>query len=95
MDWGFARSVNPEAGAIHLPVLGSLVCTLAFTILCFLFLAWKYLGTAERMTELGTFIERAGHLAASDLEKQRVRTWQEGVWNYMLEGRRMYQAKQE
>jgi len=56
-------------------------------------LAWKYLGTAERMKELGTFIERAGQLAVRDLEKKRVRTWQEGVWDYMVKGRKMYLAK--
>jgi len=58
-------------------------------------LAWKYLGTAERMEALAGLIERAGQLAASDAEKKRVRTWREGVWNYMLEGRRKYLAKQE
>jgi len=58
-------------------------------------MAWKYLGTEERMKELDALMDRAGNLARGDLEKKRVRTWQEGVWDYMLEGRRMYLAKQE
>jgi hypothetical protein len=51
-------------------------------------MAWGYLGTAERMQELGQYMAEAGKLAATDLEKQRVRLFEKGVWEYMLEGRR-------
>jgi hypothetical protein len=57
-------------------------------------IAWKYLGTEGRMAQLGRFIEKAENAAATDLEKRRVETWKVGVWEYMVEGRRMYVEKQ-
>ena len=57
-------------------------------------LAWKHLGTEKRMLELGALIEQAKALAATELEKERVGTWERGVWEYMKEGRRKYLAKQ-
>ncbi|NIA14068.1 MAG: DUF4838 domain-containing protein [Nitrospiraceae bacterium] len=52
--------------------------------------AWECLGTEERMAELQALIERAQARASSDVEKRRVQTWTEGVWDYMAEGRRAY-----
>jgi len=53
-------------------------------------IAWEYLGTRERMRQLGKLMRKAGQLAETDLERQRVRLWEEGVWEYMREGRRKY-----
>jgi len=56
-------------------------------------MAWGYLGTAERMAELGQLMDTARRLAASDLEKRRVALFEKGIWDYMVEGRRKYVAK--
>lgn len=57
-------------------------------------LAWKYLGTAERMKELETLITAAQQYAATDIEKKHVAEWKAGVWDYMVEGRKMYLSRQ-
>ena len=57
-------------------------------------IAWKYLGTAERMAELGDLMEQAQRAASTDLEKRRVELWKRGVWDYMVAGREQY-AEQE
>ena len=51
-------------------------------------IAWGSLGTAERMEELGLYMARAKALARTEAEKLRVRLFEEGIWQYMLEGRR-------
>ena len=50
-------------------------------------LAWEYLGTEDRMNELGQLMEKAQALAKTDVEKERVLLWRRGVWDYMVEGR--------
>lgn len=55
--------------------------------------SWGRLGTEERMAELGALMERAVSLASTDLERRRVATWKEGVWDYMVQGRRLYVKK--
>ena len=55
--------------------------------------SWRRLGTAERMKELGALMGRAVALAETDVEKKRVATWKEGVWDYMLAGRTEYVQK--
>jgi len=55
--------------------------------------SWGQLGTSVRMKELGALMDQAVELASADLEKRRVATWKEGVWDYMLEGRRQYVQK--
>jgi hypothetical protein len=57
--------------------------------------AWEFLGTEARMEQLGNMMEQAEEAAATDLEKRRVATWNEGVWDYMVEGRAKYLAKKE
>lgn len=49
-------------------------------------LAWKYLGTKKIMTELSNYIQQADECAKTDLEKCRVDSWIQGIWNYMVEG---------
>jgi len=58
-------------------------------------IAWKYLGTEARMAELGALMDEATRMAASEIEKQRVALFREGVWDYMVEGRKEYLAKQQ
>ena len=53
-------------------------------------IAWRYLGTEERMKELGALKDQAQALAATDEEKRRVGLWERGVWEYMVEGRKQY-----
>lgn len=57
-------------------------------------IAWEFLGTEPRMTTLGHLIAEAEKRAATDLERKRVQTWKEGVWDYMVKGRAAYFAKQ-
>ena len=57
-------------------------------------LAWKYLGTESRMAELGKLMDEATRLAVGEKEKQRVAIFRKAVWDYMVEGRKMYLAKQ-
>ncbi len=49
-------------------------------------LSWRRLGTPDRMKELEGYIEAAVKLARTALEKKRVETWKEGVWEYMKAG---------
>lgn len=57
-------------------------------------IAWKYLGTEARMAELGKLMDEATRLASTDVEKQRVAIFRKAVWEYMVEGRKMYLTKQ-
>lgn len=57
-------------------------------------IAWISLGTAERMEELGRYMAAARELAGTEAEKQRVRLFEKGIWEYMLEGRK-HQAERE
>lgn len=52
--------------------------------------SWERLGTAARMQELGDLMDRAVAMAATNLERDRVETWRNGVWEYMQEGRAQY-----
>jgi hypothetical protein len=56
-------------------------------------MAWGYLGTEERMAELGRLMAEAKRLAQSEIEKRRVGLFEKGIWDYMVEGRRKYVAK--
>jgi hypothetical protein len=56
-------------------------------------IAWKWLGTADRMRELGDWMAQAEQLAKTDEERQRVALWKRGVWDYMVSGREAYLAK--
>ena len=56
-------------------------------------MAWGYLGTEERMAELGRLMEEAKRLARTEQERKRVTLFEEGVWRYMVEGRKRYLKK--
>jgi len=56
-------------------------------------IAWGYLGTAERMAQLQKLMEEAKALASTDVEKKRVALFERGIWEYMVEGRRRWEAR--
>ena len=56
-------------------------------------MAWKWLGTAERMARFAGYMARAHEAAQTDIEKQRVQMFDEGIWQYMLQGRKEYVDK--
>jgi hypothetical protein len=58
-------------------------------------MAWEGLGTEERMEQLDAHMNRAKALASTEPYRTRVAQWDEGVWQYMLEGRRKYFANKE
>ncbi|RLS42615.1 MAG: DUF4838 domain-containing protein, partial [Planctomycetota bacterium] len=53
-------------------------------------MAWKHLGTAERMAKLGSLMDEATRLAVGDVEQQRVALFRHAIWDHMLEGRQQY-----
>jgi hypothetical protein len=55
--------------------------------------AWKHLGTAERMDELGALMAQAEVRAATDVEKRRVGLWRDAIWKWMYDGRAQFLAK--
>ena len=57
-------------------------------------MAWKYLGTAERMAKLGSLMDEATQHAVGEVEQQRVALFRHAIWDHMLEGRRQYLANQ-
>ena len=57
------------------------------------YMAWEYLGTEKCMNRLGALMHKAIAQASTDIEQQRVATWKQGVWDYMVEGRNAYLAR--
>lgn len=57
-------------------------------------IAWKYLGTEERMAKLGSLMDEATRLAVGDIEQQRVALFRQAIWDHMVEGRQQYMANQ-
>ncbi len=53
-------------------------------------LAWKWLGTPERMAQMQQLMDQAVAAARTDAEKQRVDMFKRGIFDYMVEGRRLY-----
>lgn len=53
-------------------------------------IAWNYLGTDQVMEELGNYISEAKASKLSPVEQKRVKSWEEGVWKYMKEGKEYY-----
>jgi hypothetical protein len=53
-------------------------------------IAWEVLGTPELMEELGDYIRRAYECAETELQRERIASWDNGVWQYMLAGRKKY-----
>jgi len=57
-------------------------------------IAWKYLGTEERMAKLGLLMDEATRLADGDVEQQRVALFRKAIWDHMAEGRQQYLVNQ-
>ncbi len=55
--------------------------------------AWKSLGTPQRMERLGKLIDEAKDLARTEQEKHRVALWEKALWQYISEGYTAAQAK--
>lgn len=53
-------------------------------------MAWEWLGTEARMAEFDKLMRQARNAAETDIEKQRVALFEDGVWNYMKAGRQLY-----
>ncbi|MEI6502182.1 MAG: DUF4838 domain-containing protein, partial [Armatimonadota bacterium] len=55
-------------------------------------LAWATLGTPERMAAGQKLMDAAKAAAVTPEEKQRVAVFEQGQWQYMVEGRKQYEA---
>lgn len=53
-------------------------------------LAWRYLGTEEVMLELENHIQAALAAKLSLIERERVKSWEKGIWEYMKTGKNNY-----
>lgn len=53
-------------------------------------IAWRNLGTPERMRELGAQMAEAERRAASPVERQRVELWRKALWQWMVDGRAQF-----
>ena len=58
-------------------------------------IAWKYLGTKQRMDQMARWMEEARAAKVTDIQKQRVALFDKGTWQYMVEGRRVWDNKQQ
>ena len=56
-------------------------------------LAWKWLGTPERLARLTELVDAATARADTDLAKRRVALFRTGILDYMSEGSRQYREK--
>jgi hypothetical protein len=56
-------------------------------------IAWRNLGTPERMKELAALMAEAEAKAATGAEKQRVALWRNSLWKWMLDGRAEFEAR--
>lgn len=56
-------------------------------------IAWKYLGTKPVMDELAGYVAQARKMAKTELEKTRIESWIQGVWEYMRKGYENYNEK--
>jgi hypothetical protein len=53
-------------------------------------IAWRYLGTEEVMKELENYVQEALAAKLSPIERERVISWERGIWDYMKTGRNNY-----
>lgn len=58
-------------------------------------LAWGSLGTPERLEGMQKLMDRARASARTDLEKERVALFEQGIWQPIIEGREKYLRHQE
>ena len=58
-------------------------------------MAWKYLGTAERMATWSKLLEQAQAAASTPEQKQRVAIFAKDLWADLVAGRQKWEAKQK
>ena len=58
-------------------------------------IAWKYLGTDERMKKLATLMNEAEKSAVTPADKKRVGLFKSGVWEKMVAGKTRYEYKEK
>jgi len=56
-------------------------------------LAWGSLGTPERMEQFAKLMNQARAAAETPDEKARVALFEKGIWAYMVEGRKLHDAR--
>jgi hypothetical protein len=56
-------------------------------------IAWRCLGTAERMAEWGRLMAQAKAMATAEPHRKRVALFEETFWNYMVAGRKQYEQR--
>jgi hypothetical protein len=56
-------------------------------------MAWEWLGTAERMDRFAALMAQAHRDARTEVEQARVQAFDQGVWQYMLQGRQEWLEK--
>jgi len=56
-------------------------------------IAWKYVGTAERMETFGKLMAAAKAKADSDWAKMHVGVFEKDIWQYMLDGKARWEKK--
>ena len=56
-------------------------------------MAWKHLGTAERLLAWGKLLEEARSAASTPTERERVAVFEKDIWDRMVEGRKAWEAK--
>jgi hypothetical protein len=57
-------------------------------------IAWSKLGTPERMKSLGAMIAAAENAADDETIRLRVGLWRQAIWQWMLDGRAAFDARQ-
>ncbi|MDD5708702.1 MAG: DUF4838 domain-containing protein [Kiritimatiellae bacterium] len=58
-------------------------------------IAWRYLGTQERMDKMARWMDEARAARLSEVERRRVDLFDKGPWQYMVEGRRQWVFKSQ
>ncbi|MDD5708558.1 MAG: DUF4838 domain-containing protein, partial [Kiritimatiellae bacterium] len=56
--------------------------------------AWRYLGTAERMADYQELVDQAETLVATDREKRNLELFKLDIWKYMTQGRAKFVQRQ-
>ncbi len=56
-------------------------------------IAWRNLGTPDRLKNLAALMAEADALAGTEIERQRVALWRNSIWKWMLDGRAEYEAR--
>lgn len=55
--------------------------------------AWKHLGTPERLKELGNLIDEADRKTLTPPQRERLARWKASLWDWMMQGRAEYEAE--